>query len=60
MIPKFEQLGRAHGLPKIHKQFFKVTSFQLIVDTTNTPKILTKNLTNFLNLLTQKENTVQN
>ena len=34
---KFAQIGRAHGLPKIHKQLFKVPSFRPVVDKTNTP-----------------------
>ena len=33
MRHKLAQMGTAHGLPKIHKQFFKVTSFRPVVDT---------------------------
>ena len=37
MRPKFGQVERAHGLPKIHKQFNNIPSFRPIIDTTNTP-----------------------
>ena len=58
--PKFAQIGRAHGLPKIDKHFFKVPSFRPIVDTTNTPHYgVGKFLTNLLNPLTQNEYTVR-
>ena len=30
------QLGRAHGLPKIHKVFANISKFRPIIDTTNT------------------------
>ena len=60
MKPKFAQTGRAHRLPKIHKEFLKVPSFQPIVDTTNTPHCgVGKFLTNLLNPLTQNEYTVK-
>ena len=60
MKPKFAQIGRAHRLPKIHKEFLKVPSFQPIVDTTNTPHCgVSKFLTNLLNPLTQNEYTVK-
>ena len=56
MRPKFVQIGRAHGLPKIHKEFSKVPSFRPIVDTTNTPHYgVGKLLTSLLNPLTQNE-----
>ena len=56
MTPKFALIGRAHGLPKIHKQFFKIPFFRPIVDTTNTPLYgVGKFLINFLNPLTQDE-----
>ena len=35
--PKFAQIGRAHGLPKIHKDYQDIPSFLPIVDTTSTP-----------------------
>ena len=60
MKPKFVQIGRAHRLPKIHKEFLKVPSFQPIVDTTNTPHCgVGKFLTNILNPLTQNEYAVK-
>ena len=31
------QLGRAHGLPKIHNVFANIPKFRPIIDTTNTP-----------------------
>ena len=56
MRPKFAQIGGGHGLPKIHKQVFKVPFFRSIVDTTNTPHYgIGKFLTNLLNPLTQNE-----
>ena len=60
MKPKFVQIGRAHRLPKIQKEFLKVPSFQPIVDTTNTPHCgVGKFLTNLLNPLTQNEYAVK-
>ena len=36
MRPKFAQIGRAHGLPKIHKQFIKKHLFdQLLTQQTH-------------------------
>ena len=35
MRPKFAQIGRPNGLPKIHKQFVTVPSFQQITDITH-------------------------
>ena len=56
MRPKFPQIGKAHGLPKIHKQFFNVPSFRPIVDTTNTPHYgVGKFLTHLLNPLGQTD-----
>ena len=50
MRPKFAQIGRAHGLSKIHKQYFKVLFFQTIMDKTNTTHFgVSKFLTNFSN-----------
>ena len=37
MMLKFVQIGRAHGLPKTHKQFLRVPSFRSVIDTTNRP-----------------------
>ena len=33
MRPKFAQIGCAHGLPKIHKDYLNIPSFHPIVDT---------------------------
>ena len=56
MRPKFGQIGRAHRLPKIHKQFNNIPSFRPIVDTTNTPHYnVGKYLANLLNSLTQND-----
>ena len=58
--PKFAQIGRAHGLPKVYRHFFKVPSFRTIVDTTNTPHYgVRKFLTNLLNPVTQNEYTAK-
>ena len=37
MRPMSAQLGRAHGLPKIHKVFPNIAKFRPIIDTTNMP-----------------------
>ena len=37
MTPMSVQLGRTHGLPKIHKVFANIPYFCPIIDTTNTP-----------------------
>ena len=37
MTPMSVQLGRTHGLPKIHKVFANNPNFRPIIDTTNTP-----------------------
>ena len=37
MRPKFAQIERAHGLPKIHKDYQDIPPFWPIVDTTSTP-----------------------
>ena len=37
MTPMSVQLGRTHGLPKIHKVFANIPNFCPIIDTTNTP-----------------------
>ena len=52
--PKAAQVGRAHGLPKIHKKYTDLPSFRPIIDTTNTPHYgVGKFLTRLLNPLTQ-------
>ena len=56
MRPKFGQVGRAHGLPKIPKQFNNIPSLRPIIDTTNTPHYnVDKYLANLLNPLTQND-----
>ena len=37
MRPMATQLGRAHGLPKTHKEFNTVPKFRPVIDTTGTP-----------------------
>ena len=52
MQPKFAQIGRAHGLPKIHKDYQDIPSFRPIVDTTSTPYYdIAKFLSSLLNPL---------
>ena len=52
--PKVAQIGRAHGLPKIHKKYVDLLNFRPIIDTTNTPDYgVGKFLTRLLNHLTQ-------
>ena len=54
MRPNAAQVGRADGLPKIHKKYTDLASFRPIIDSTNTPYYGTgKFLTDLLNLLTQ-------
>ena len=54
MRPKSAQVGRAYGLPKIHKRYTDLPSFGSIIDTTNTPHNgVGKFLTGLLNPLTQ-------
>ena len=60
MRPKFAQVGRAHGLPKIHKHYDNIPPFRPIIDTTNTPHYgVGKFLTNLLNPLTQNDYSVK-
>ena len=37
MRPKAAQVGRVHGLSKIHKKYTDLPSFRPIIDTINTP-----------------------
>ena len=37
MRPKSATIGRAHDLPKTHKQFDSIPKFRPIIDTSNTP-----------------------
>ena len=54
MRPKASQVGRAHGLPKIHKSYNTLPSFRPIIDTRNTPHYgVGKFLTRLLSPLTQ-------
>ena len=40
MRPKLVQVGRAHGLPKIHKNYDHPPPFRQIIDPTNTAHYL--------------------
>ena len=54
MRPKAAQVGRSHGLPKIHKKYTDLPSFRSIIDTTSTHHCgVGKFLTRLLNSLTQ-------
>ena len=54
MGAKAAQVGRAHGLPKIHRKYTDLPSFRPIIDTTNTPHYgVGKFLTRLLSPLTQ-------
>ena len=56
MRPKSARLGRAHGLPKIHKDYTNIFSFRPIVNTTCTVYYgVGKYLSNLLNSLTLNE-----
>ena len=56
MSPKSARLGRAQGLPKLHKDYTNIPSFRPIVDTTGTAHYgLGKYLSNLLNPLTLNE-----
>ena len=60
MKPKSVQVGRAHGLPKIHKNYADLRSFRPIIDTTNTPHYGFGNfLFRLLNPLTQNVNSIK-
>ncbi|XP_066930298.1 uncharacterized protein [Clytia hemisphaerica] len=60
MRPKSARLGRAHGLPKTHKNFECLPKFRPIVDTTGTPHYgIGKYLSSLLNPLTQNEFTLK-
>ena len=52
--PKHAHVGRAHAVPKIHKQYTTLPKFRPIVDTTNTTHYnVGKFLSNLFNPLTQ-------
>ena len=38
MRSNFAQIGRAHGLPKIHKDYQDTPPFRPVIDKTNTPR----------------------
>lgn len=60
MRPKFAHIGRAHGLPKIHKDYQDIPPFRPIVDTTNTPHYgVAKYLSKLLNPLTMNDYSVK-
>ena len=60
MRPKASQVERAHGLPKIHKSYNTLPSFQPIIDTRNTLHYgVVKFLTRLLSPLTQNEYSVK-
>ena len=60
MRPKSARLGRAHGLPKIHKEFTNLPLFRPIVNTTGTVYYgVGKYLSKLLNPLTQNEYTLK-
>ena len=54
MRPKFAQIGHAHDLPKIHKDYQDIPTFRPVVDTTSTPHYgISKYLSSLLNSLTK-------
>ena len=56
MRPTAAHFGRAHGIPKIHKQYLSLPTFRPIIDTTNTPHYnVGKFLSRLLNPLTSNE-----
>ena len=60
MRPKAAQIGRAYGLPKVHKPFKHLLKFRPIIDTINTPYHgIGKFLTSLLNPLAQNEYVVK-
>ena len=60
MRPNAAQIGRAYGLPKIHKPFQRLPKFRPIIDTINTPyHSIGKFLTSLLNPSTQNEYVVK-
>ena len=60
MRPKNAKPARAHGLPKIHKEFLNIPKFRPIIDTTGTTHCLVgKYLANLLNPLTINEYSVK-
>ena len=61
MRPKFSQNRRAHGLPKIYKDYQEIPTFCPIVDTTSTPQYgIAKLLSSLLNPLVKNNYFVKN
>ena len=61
MGPKSAEPARAHGLPKIHKEFSNIPKFRPIIDTIGTTHFLVgKCLANLLNPPTINEYSVKN
>ena len=53
MRPKFAQIGRAHSLPKIHKDYRDILTFRPIVETASIPHYgIAKFLSSLLNPIT--------
>ena len=60
MRPKCAQVGRAHGLLKIHQHYDHLQPFRPIIDTTNIAHYsIAKYLSNLLHPLTENEFTVK-
>ena len=60
MRPRSAQIGRAHGLPKIHKEYTNLPPFRPIIDTTNSPYYeVGKFLTSLLEPLTKNQYVVK-
>ena len=60
MRSKFARIGRAHGLPKIHKDYQDMPSFRPIVNKTNTPHDgIAKYLSSLVNPLTINNDSVE-
>ena len=58
--PRSAQMGRAHGLPKIHKEYTNLPPFRPIIYTTNTPYYeVGKFLTSLLEPLTKNQYVVE-
>ena len=61
MRPKFAQIGRAHGLPKMHKDHRDIPTFRPIVETASIPHYgIAKFLSSLLNPLTINNYSVKN
>ena len=58
MYPKAAQIGRGHGLPKMHKEFDVIPKFRPIIDTGTPHYGVGKFLSNLLKPLTLNEHAV--